>query len=492
MRTEKIEPCFEDWRNRARELLAKRVSPESILWEDGSAGVQSLFASDIIDDRGHPTLSTTLRIPREFLELAELVACHRSTERWSLLYRVVWRLTHGAERHLLKMKTDDDLKRLEDWASAVRRDRHKMKAFVRFRKVGEIESEGQAREQFIAWFEPEHYIVELTAPFFAKRFAGMDWSILTPHKCAHWNGETLQFTSGVTRKDAPKEDALEGYWRSYYAHIFNPARLKLKAMQAEMPKKYWHNLPEAPLIAELTSAASTRALRMIDAPDSARSHVSDRIPKGIPEPAQLSPDVDPIEVLKGADHLELTDIRDLAGDCRACPLHERATQVVFGEGPADAEIMIVGEQPGDSEDLAGRPFVGPAGQLLDKALAEAGIDRDQVYVTNAVKHFKWRRQGKRRLHQTPSTSEVQFCRPWVLAEVLKIKPRTIITLGATAAKALIRADFALLSERGLVGDCPLAKQVIATVHPSYLLRLPPGKDTEAEFSRWIADLRIAV
>ncbi|MEM7387196.1 MAG: UdgX family uracil-DNA binding protein, partial [Verrucomicrobiota bacterium] len=473
------------------ELLATGFLPDAILWEDGSDGALSLFDDEVAAEPG-PTTTGSLRIPREFFGLAELVACYRSPQRWGVLYRVAWRLTHGGERHLLKMGTDDDLKRLGDWASAVRRDRHKMKAFVRFRKVGEFECEGVTREQFVAWFEPEHDIVELTAPFFAKRFAGMDWSILTPRRCAHWKDGALQFTAGVAKNEAPDEDALEDYWRSYYAHIFNPARLKLNAMQAEMPKKYWRNLPEAPLIAELTSAASTRALRMIDAPDSNKAHVSSRLPTGAPRPEPIVEEVVPDEVFRRAGELSLPEIRELGEGCQACPLHERATRIVFGEGPGDAEIMIVGEQPGDAEDLAGRPFFGPAGRLLDRALSEVGIDRRQVYVTNAVKHFKWKRSGKRRLHQTPSANEFHVCRPWVLAEFFKIKPRILICLGATAARALIRPDFSVLNERGRVADCDLTERVVATVHPSYLLRLPEGRDRESEMGRWIDDLKLGV
>ena len=488
MRTVCIEPNFDAWRTSARKLLAQGVSPETILWEEERSGTDSLFGE--LDD-GHAATGSSkpIKIPRAFMELAELVACHRSPERWGLLYKVAWRLTHGGEKQLLALRIDTDLKRLEDWASAVRRDRHKMKAFVRFRKIGETK---EGREQFVAWFEPDHSIVELTAPFFAKRFASMDWSILTPWKCAHWNGKSLEFTPGVTSREAPKEDQLEDYWRSYYAHIFNPARLKLDAMQSEMPKKYWKNLPEAPLIAELTRKASRRTGDMVDAPTSTKAHVSGRIPAGVPSPEPPPRLLEPIEVLSRADSMTLEEVAQLGQQCRACPLHERATQVVFGEGPTDAEIMIIGEQPGDAEDLAGRPFVGPSGDLLDQALTGIGIDRQAVYVTNTVKHFKWKREGKRRLHQTPKADEIYTCRPWVLAEILKVQPKTLICLGATAAKALIRPDFAIMRERGLVSSCELADRVIVTLHPSFLLRLPSGDERELELARWMADLALAL
>lgn len=491
METIRIKPNFESWRMQARKLLVQSVPPEGLLWEDGSSGADSLFGD--LENNAFEKPSTTImpqvRIPRDFMNLAELVACHRVSERWGVLYKVAWRLTHGKERQLLALRIDSDLKRLEDWASAVRRDRHKMKAFVRFRKIGDTET---GREQFVAWFEPEHSIVELTAPFFAKRFASMDWSILTPWQCAHWDGQSLQFSPGVSSREAPKEDQLEDYWRSYYAHIFNPARLKLNAMQSEMPKKYWKNLPEAPLIAELTRKAARRTGDMVEAPVSTKAHVSERIPSGVPSPDPPSRSVEPAGVLSRADTMSLEELSQLGLQCKACPLHDRATQVVFGEGPEDAEIMIVGEQPGDEEDLAGRPFVGPSGELLDKALTGIGIDRQTVYVTNTVKHFKWKREGKRRLHQTPHADEIHTCRPWVLAEILKVKPKTLICLGATAAKALIRPNFALMRERGVVSECELADQIIATLHPSYLLRMPQGEERELELARWVADLAIAL
>jgi DNA polymerase len=184
-------------------------------------------------------------------------------------------------------------------------------------------------------------------------------------------------------------------------------------------------------------------------------------------------------------------LRETAAACRACPLHEHATATVFGEGPEDAQIMIAGEQPGDREDLSGRVFVGPAGQLLDKALAEAGIDRETAYLTNAVKHFKWRREGKRRLHQNPNADEVSKCRPWLLAELLRVRPRVLICLGSTAARSLIDPGFQILEERGLVDRMDLAAKVIATVHPAWLLRRgePVRSDDWRDFVR---DLRLAV
>lgn len=489
MQTVAIEPRYDAWRARARALLVAAVPPDSVLWEDGERGNASLF-EDIESDALPAASGKPPRIPRAFMELAELVSCHRTDEKWGLLYRVAWRLTHGGERQLMQVRVDADVRKLEGWAAAVRRDRHKMKAFVRFRQVGEASA--NRREQFVAWFEPEHAIVELTAPFFAKRFANMDWSILTPLQCAHWDGATLRFTEGVPRAEAPREDALEEYWRSYYAHIFNPARLKLDAMQSEMPKKYWKNLPEAPLIAELTSKAANRVATMVEAPTSRRAHVSARLPAGVPPTESPVSVLAPVDALQRGEDLSWEALRTAARHCQACPLHERATQTVLGTGPEDAEIMLVGEQPGDAEDLAGAPFVGPAGALLDEALTDIGLDRDALYITNTVKHFKWRRERKRRLHQTPTAQEVHVCRPWVLAEIMKVRPRVLICLGATAAKALIHPKFAMAQQRGPCPDCQLAERVWATWHPAYFLRMPGGQARDRQLALWKADLAKAI
>lgn len=187
----------------------------------------------------------------------------------------------------------------------------------------------------------------------------------------------------------------------------------------------------------------------------------------------------------------LQELARQAKGCTACPLFERGTQTVFGEGPASARIMLVGEQPGDAEDLAGRPFVGPAGRLLDRALEAAGIDRNQVYVTNAVKHFKWVPRGKRRIHSKPNAMEIQACFPWLEAEIAALQPAVVIALGATAAQALLGRSFRVTKQRGVPLASPLAAQIVATVHPSALLRAPDEATRRTETERFIEDLRVA-
>jgi uracil-DNA glycosylase len=185
----------------------------------------------------------------------------------------------------------------------------------------------------------------------------------------------------------------------------------------------------------------------------------------------------------------LDQLRKIAATCKACPLWKNATQTVFGEGPSNAKLMFVGEQPGDKEDIAGRPFVGPAGVLLDRALKEAGIDRSQAYVTNVVKHFKWISKGKRRINQTPRAPEIRACKPWLLAEIARIKPQVLVCLGAVAAKALLGNDFSVSRQRGKLVKSDLAPKVMATVHPSSLLHIRDEEDRHAETARFVKDLK---
>ena len=204
-------------------------------------------------------------------------------------------------------------------------------------------------------------------------------------------------------------------------------------------------------------------------------------------PAEPRPGVPVSELLP--ERPTLRSVREVAADCKACDLHKRGTQTVFGEGPRKAEVMLVGEQPGDAEDLAGHPFVGPAGRLLDTALEEAGIDRRQVYVTNVVKHFKWEPRGKRRIHAKPNAAEIGACRPWLETEIALVKPRVLVCLGATAAQALLGRSFKVSRQRGTRVPSPLAPIVIATVHPSSILRAPDDEARRGEMRRFVEDLR---
>ena len=460
------ETDFDGWRQAARTLTLDGVKPEDVTWS--VKGDEELFA----EAAPHPRASNgTFNVSARFVELAQIAILHRDRERFALLYRLLWRLRRYHD--LLEVAIDPDVSRVTAMAKAVRRDEHKMHAFVRFREIGR-----ERDAHFVAWFEPEHHIVELAAPFFARRFADMPWSILTPERCAHWDGMTVSFTPGVSKADAPTSDRLEETWRRYYATIFNPARLKVKAMQTEMPKKYWRNLPEAslikPLIAGAAHATDTMIARAATEPHKAQARLEE-----------------PMKRKTAAPSGELETLREEAALCRACPLWKDATQTVFGEGPPHATIMLVGEQPGDKEDLAGTPFVGPAGQMLDRALVEAGIDRKQVYVTNAVKHFKFVPRGKIRLHQKPATPEIKACRPWYERERAALKPKLVVAMGATAAQSVFGKVTPINKNRGQLIDLDEETKALVTVHPSYLLRLPDEDARAREYERFIDDLRIA-
>jgi DNA polymerase len=189
------------------------------------------------------------------------------------------------------------------------------------------------------------------------------------------------------------------------------------------------------------------------------------------------------------DQLTLPALREAAAGCRACDLYKTGTQTVFGEGAERAQIMFVGEQPGDREDIEGKPFVGPAGRVLDEALEEAGIDRSRIYITNAVKHFKWKPQGKRRLHQKPNAAEIKACRPWLDAEIAVVKPHLLVLLGATAAQALLGRDFRVSVQRGQLIERPGLPPMMATVHPSSILRAPDDETRELEVRAFVQDLK---
>jgi DNA polymerase len=460
------ETDFDGWRKAARELALNRVTPAEVSF--GVVGREP----ELFDQPRTPSASPSpgsFNVPAAFVELAQSAILHRDPQRFALLYRLLWRLR--ANHELLKLATDPDVAQAQALAKAVRRDQHKMQAFVRFREIGR-----EPHNRFVAWFEPEHHIVAATAPFFARRFADMAWSILTPEICAHWDGLAVSFTPGVGRTEAPSEDRLEEMWLTYYASIFNPARLKVKAMQAEMPKKYWKNLPEAALIKPLIPQAERDKRAMItDAPRDPKSSQQRR-----EQPMTIS-----------TSHRDsLATLRAEAAECRACPLWKDATQTVFGEGPAHASVMLVGEQPGDKEDLAGHPFVGPAGQMLDRALQEAGIDRGKVYVTNAVKHFKFVPRGKIRLHQKPTTPEIKACRPWYERELAAVRPTLVVALGATAAQSVLGRITPINKSRGRLIEKQGEAQVLVTVHPSYLLRLPDAKAKAREYERFVEDLKI--
>lgn len=438
---------FADWRVQARSLLSADVAPDDVAWSDGDglftspeiANESTLFdasaqrVADELPDASAP--AAPLVVSRRLMRTLRVVFAHDDRSRHALMYRVLWRAAHEGGA-FLGNPADADVSRLALWERAVGRDMHKAKAFVRFKPV-----DTEQGSCYSAWFEPSYRIVELVAPFFAARFTNMRWALATPRESVFWDLRSLRIGPGVSPPARASQDSIEAAWRKYYASIFNPARVKIAAMKKEMPMRYWRNLPESTEIAGLIRDAGPRVAQMIS-----RGGVSDM-------PDRMS----------GSKRSGAT--APAAGTGRA----------VGGEGPTDASIVVIGEQPGHEEDLAGRPFVGPAGKVLDEALARANVDRKGLYVTNAVKHFGFTMRGKRRLHKTPGQREIMASRDVLFGEIERIGPRVIVCLGRTAVLAMTHGT-GIKPERGKPIELPSGTWLVATWHPSYALRAEDQRD----------------
>ncbi|MBK4734029.1 UdgX family uracil-DNA binding protein [Noviherbaspirillum pedocola] len=457
---------FAQWRDAARALLGAGVAPHEVSWQ--AAHADSLFGDDA---GGEPTrqdlpAGAPLSLPASLLKMLEEAAAFRDGERWAFLYRVLWRWRQGDCAVL--SPADADGARLAAMVKAVRREMHHMHAFLRFRE----RPQALGAPRFVAWYEPEHDILALGAAHFMHRMGRASWLIATPAGSAASDGEHLRFGAAPATRPQRPDDVTEALWLTYYRSICNPARLNTAAMEMHMPVRYWKNLPEAALIPNLVSRAATGARRIAQA-----GEVGQR------EGAQVRVDAARAQPLR-----ELPSALDA---CRNCDLWRHATQAVPGAGPESARLMIVGEQPGDAEDIAGLAFVGPAGRLLGTAMNEAGVSRDAAWMTNAVKHFKFEPRGKRRIHKTPAQAEVDACGHWLRAEIAAVKPRVILALGATATRAVLGgapASMANMQGRAIAqGDLI----VIPAWHPSYVLRLAEPQAQEAARRELVAALRLA-
>lgn len=463
------EDDFDGWRDAARALASAGIPADQVVWQVGESS-GDLFGDEAV----LPAAAPGFTVPRPFVELARTVVAHADPERFALLYTMLLRLR--AQPRLIDDKADPLLRRLEVMAKAVRRDMHKMRAFLRFREV-----ETDEGPRFVAWFEPEHHIVRLNSGFFVRRFASMLWSILTPELSIHWDGEKLTEGPGASRADAPSEDPTEDIWKTYYASTFNPARLKVGTMLKEMPKKYWRNMPETSLVAPLIAGAQAKEAEMIQ-----RSRANAPVAaEGLEHALKAERRIEPKSNLRASWEALLEEARG----CTRCDLYKCGTQTVFGEGPLDAAIVFVGEQPGDQEDLAGRPFVGPAGQLFDEALEQAGIDRSITYVTNAVKHFKFLLRGTRRIHNKPDRKEIDACRYWLEHERALIRPPVTVALGATAVRSLTGKTVTISRARETPLTLADGSECWVTVHPSFLLRIPERERRAEERARFVEDLK---
>lgn len=459
----RLAQSFDEWRAAARELIALKVPPAHVAWlaqPDGG----DLFSSP---PESSATDAPMLRLPRQLVELLQAAACFNATDRWAFLYQVLWRWQLG--QHDVISPADADGARLHAMAKAVRREEHDMHAYVRFRERGEA----QGAPRFVAWFEPTHDVLPQVARHFARRMGSTSWMIATPAASMLWDGQTLHAGPALLRGAAEIDDAGEALWLTYYRSIFNPARVNADLLHSHIPARFWKNLPEGAIVPAMVSAAANGERRTGQTASVGQRSGATMIPITAEraQPARVA--------------------STTLDQCRRCALWESATQAVPGIGPQTARIMLVGEQPGDQEDLAGLPFVGPAGAVLDQAMQEAGMARDSLYLTNAVKHFKWEPRGKRRLHKTPAQREILACHGWLEEEIRRVKPQVIVALGSTALKSVLQDGAASMAP--LLGT-PVQHAghwVVTVYHPSYVLRAADAASRHQAYTVLVDGLRRA-
>src|ERR1700722_5590698 len=383
-----------------------------------------------------PDPNGSLKLPRILVALATQAFQVREVERFALLYTLIWRAHHGEQT--MSDADDPDLRIARRWALAVRADAHRMRALIRFVRVPLGD-----RPHSLGWYQPDYLVLESNARLLARRDPASGFTIVTPDGSAHRDQDGLRFGSGLQRPD--DDETLLAWWESHYDTILHTAHAG-------------GGLPEAE---ELDEA---------------------------PRPLDL-PAIGPVVLTESQTGATRTLAREGRG-CERCSLYAPATQTVFGEGPRDATVLFIGEQPGDQEDIIGRPFVGPAGQLLDAALEEAGIDRRRIAITNAVKHFKFTLRGRRRIHQAPSAQEIDICRFWLDAERTALNPTLLVLLGGSAGRAVLGRPVTVTRERGRPFNLPGGGMAFLTVHPSYLLRQPDDVSRSREYAAFVRDLRI--
>ena len=469
MRTIRLrgETDWEGWRLATRRLILAGIAPQELSWAvDGGPNdrpADAVPSDDAPADRSPtpvspalgspasgspppgsgasavptgdpPSESASFQVPRALVSLASLALQARDPDRFGLLYSLLWRVNAGEK--LLQDDTDPDLLTLRQMALAVRAEAHRMRTNLRFLPV----PEGQG-SRYLGWFEPAHFVLPANAQLIVRRFPHLALSIVTPDGAAHWDRSSLLFGAGLRHVD--DDAALQAWWQTQHEVLLRQATTDV-------------SIPEAEAL--------------------------DEVPRPPDQPA-LGP-----VVLHHEPDPGLRQSADQARSCQRCPLHQAATQTVFGEGPADAAVMFVGEQPGDQEDTIGRPFVGPAGQIMDRAMQQAGLDRRDVYITNAVKHFKFTPRGKRRIHQTPEVPEIQACSFWLDIERAHIRPRLVVLMGGSAARAGLGRAVTISRERGRPIRTADGHTLFVTVHPSFLLRVPDPAAKAREYDAFVRDL----
>ena len=446
------ETDWDGWRAATRAHVLAGTPPETLTWSIGGP-------TDPLPEGPVSAESGSFGVPRTLIALAIQAIQARAADRFDLLYRLVWRAQAGEP--VLEQRDDPEVTRVRHLALAVRAEAHRMRTHLRFLALPD-----PASTLYLGWYEPAHYVLEANAQVLARRFVARPataqpvtaqhvaaesiptrtFAILTPDASAHWDGTNLRFGPGLDSALVPDDATLADQWRDYGLDILAAARIGTAIPPAEA-------LDEDP-------------------------RPPDRPPIG------------PVVLPLRRDTALIVAAED-ASACRRCPLGDPATQTVFGEGPAGAPLLFIGEQPGDQEDIIGRPFVGPAGQMLDRALEQAGIDRRTIYITNAVKHFKFTPRGTRRIHQTPEAPEIQICRFWLDVERVQQRPRLTVLMGATASRAVLGRPVTIGRERGRAFRLPDGAQGFITVHPSFLLRVPDEESRARESAAFVADLREA-
>lgn len=486
-----IEPSFAAWRPAARALLRQEIEPAQIEWVElesdaaerdrSDAGQETtrpaaVDATDVTATAttaatsATPAATTPPAIPRELLLRLKAAACYRAPDRWSLLYRILWRWTHG-ERQVMTLD-DPDGAQLAQRIESVDHESEDLVTLTLFRR----RDPSMGLPEFVGWYEPHHDLLERAAAYFGKRMGDSTWMLATPQGAAFWNGMLLRIGRPATEESAQAAHALpagamtgeaitseptEALWLAYYASAFN-------AEPAPVPLRYWR-----------TPAAG---------PPLPASLARERSRLGAQSAAVTVPERPPIEY--SAVTPPLREPTGPLATCRRCALWRNAKQAVAGTGPAQAALMVVGEQPGEYENQHGEPFTGPAGQLLDIVLARAGLQRSALYLTYAVKHYKWETLDQQRVHRTPAPREVEACQYWLERELTQIAPRVIVTLGATALKALTGAHVNLSEYLGqtIARD---GRLIVPTWHPSYALRTADARLREDIVAAIVAAFRRA-
>lgn len=468
---------FEGWRTAARSLLAQSITPENVKWRISSK-IPELFDTPVF----MPTqmLDPQLSVPRDFFELCKTAILYRDPLRFDLLYRLLWRIRK--ERDLLQ-SLDSDVVDVKSMAQAVMSDLQNMKSSMRFESV-HIRENDKLWSGFVAWFEPSHFIVQASGSFFIERLPNTRWFILTPDICMHWDGKVLSDSPGKRKVEEPGPDDEDKIWRAYHRSISDQAWLKVPAMQSQIPKNHWRNLPEAERLPNgFINIDNRKNAVSIVKPIEAEQNIGKSVAKK--EMGFIS-NLDVMGVKAALHRLNIEMLANIE-----FKLAEYSTQAVLGSGVAPSDIMLLAEQPSELDDLAGELFIGPLGKVLDQALQDAGMERPGVYVTNLLKHFKFRLQGFRRLPLKPGVENIKIYLPWLQGEIDIVQPRLIVAMGSMAAHTMTGKTPDMEVDRGKIFPVSDGRQVLVTYHPAFILGTSDKATRRLRYETLVADLKLA-